>query len=225
MTHAATTAKLIALVVVAFLALGIALSLHKYGASDPAGAINRMAHAFVTFNRTVDDTSSANKTVAANTNEQSGLSQSGTFLEPTTTPRTTQSSTQSNPRPTARPTSKPVAKPTAKPTAAASKTTTSKTTAKPTATPTPRAVASKTNSTYEQVPYVTDYQNSHYVAQGPNTGAGQSITYVVQCGDTLTGIALGFYGDMSKAQAIYDANSRLIPDVNQLSCGITLRIP
>lgn len=213
MTHAATTAKLVALVVVAFLALGIALSLHKYGAADPAGAINRMAHAFVTFNRTADDTSTANKTVASNSNEQSGLSQSGTFLEPTTAPR----STSQTPRPTARPTSKPAAKPTVKPSK-----TTSSTAKKPT--PTPRTVA-KSNSTYEQVPYVTDYQNSHYVAQVPNTGGGHSITYVVQCGDTLNSIAVGFYGDAAKAQTIYDANSRLISDIDHLSCGITLRIP
>lgn len=208
MTHAATTAKLIAFVVVAFIALGIALSLHKYGASDPAGAINRMAHAFVTFKRTADDTSDANKTVASNSNEQSGLSQSGTFLQPTTAPR------QETPRPTARPTGQPAAKSTG-----------TKTAVKPTATPTPRAMVSKTNSTYEQVPYVTDYQNSHYVAQVPNTGGGHSITYVVQCGDTLNSIAVGFYGDAAKAQTIYDANSRLISDMDHLSCGITLRIP
>lgn len=221
MTHAATTAKLVALVVVAFIALGIALSLHKYGASDPAGAINRMAHAFVTFNRTTDDTSGANKTVASNSKDESGLSQSGTFLQPTTPPR----STQETPKPTARPTNKPVAKPTTAPVKSTTKTTSTKTNTKPTATPTPRAVTTKTNSTYEQVPYVTDYQNSHYVAQVPNTGGGHSVTYVVQCGDTLNSIAAGFYGDAAKAQTIYDANSRLIEDIDHLSCGITLRIP
>ena len=224
MTHAATTAKLIALIVVAIIALGIALSLHKYGASDPAGAINRMAHAFVTFKRSSDDTGAANNNVATNSADQSGLSQSGTFLQPTTTPP----ATQSTPRPTARAVARPTARPTARPqqanTSTAAKKSTSTTSAtKPT--PTVRATANRSNGTYEQVPYVTDYQNSNYVAQGPNTGAGRSVTYVVQCGDTLSSIALGFYGDMSKTQAIYDANSRLIPDMNQLSCGITLRIP
>jgi nucleoid-associated protein YgaU len=52
-----------------------------------------------------------------------------------------------------------------------------------------------------------------------------SVTYTVQHGDTLGGIADWFYGDRSRSQEIYAANRSTIRDPQQLEPGTVLRIP
>jgi nucleoid-associated protein YgaU len=52
-----------------------------------------------------------------------------------------------------------------------------------------------------------------------------SVTYTVQRGDTLRGIADWFYGDRSRAQALYAANRSTIGDPQELEPGTVLRIP
>jgi nucleoid-associated protein YgaU len=203
MNSITTTIKLIALVIVAIIALSVALSMHQLGVSNPSGAVNRLTHAFVTFHKTTD--TSGSKNVAANS---SGLAQSTAISQPTIAPKPS-----TNPKPTTAQAPKPTSA-TAK--IAATKAAATPTPTKPRATPTP--------ATHEQVPFGSDSQSATY-AQAPNTGGGHSFTYQVQCGDTLTSIATGFFGNASYAQQIYDANSRLIPDINNLACGITLRIP
>ena len=55
--------------------------------------------------------------------------------------------------------------------------------------------------------------------------SSEPITYTVQRGDTLRGIADWFYGDRSLAQEIYAANRSTISDPEQLEPGTMLRIP
>ena len=50
-------------------------------------------------------------------------------------------------------------------------------------------------------------------------------TYVVADGDTLSRIALRFYGSSSRWPDIYDANRSALPSPGALSVGQTLRIP
>lgn len=52
-----------------------------------------------------------------------------------------------------------------------------------------------------------------------------SVTYTVQPGDTLRGIAYWFYGDRSRSQALYAANRSTIRDPQELDPGTVLRIP
>jgi nucleoid-associated protein YgaU len=52
-----------------------------------------------------------------------------------------------------------------------------------------------------------------------------SVTYTVQPGDTLRGIAEWFYGDRSRSQALYAANRSTIRDPQELEPGTVLRIP
>jgi nucleoid-associated protein YgaU len=52
-----------------------------------------------------------------------------------------------------------------------------------------------------------------------------SITYTVQRGDTLRGIADWFYGDRSLAEEIFAANRSMIRDPEQLEPGTVLHIP
>ena len=55
--------------------------------------------------------------------------------------------------------------------------------------------------------------------------APASITYTVQRGDTLRGIADWFYGDRSRWLAIFAANRSAIPDPLALEEGTELLIP
>jgi nucleoid-associated protein YgaU len=52
-----------------------------------------------------------------------------------------------------------------------------------------------------------------------------SVTYTVERGDTLRGIADWFYGDRSRAQELHAANRSVIRDPNELEPGTVLRIP
>ena len=52
-----------------------------------------------------------------------------------------------------------------------------------------------------------------------------SITYTVQRGDTLRGIADWFYGDRSRSEEIFAANRSAIHDPEQLEPGTVLCIP
>jgi nucleoid-associated protein YgaU len=52
-----------------------------------------------------------------------------------------------------------------------------------------------------------------------------SVTYTVQRGDTLRGIADWFYGDRTRSQALYAANRSTIRDPQELEPGTVLRIP
>jgi nucleoid-associated protein YgaU len=57
------------------------------------------------------------------------------------------------------------------------------------------------------------------------SSSSEPITYTVQRGDTLRGIADWFYGDRSLSQEIYAANRSTISDPEQLEPGTMLRIP
>lgn len=50
-------------------------------------------------------------------------------------------------------------------------------------------------------------------------------THVVQSGETLTGIAFAYYGRASLWTRIFDANRDVLPNENNLTTGMTLRIP
>ncbi len=50
-------------------------------------------------------------------------------------------------------------------------------------------------------------------------------SYVIQRGDTLSRIAEKFYGDAGEWRRIRDANRNLITNPNQLTAGVTIRIP
>ena len=52
-----------------------------------------------------------------------------------------------------------------------------------------------------------------------------SVTYTVQRGDTLRGIAEWFYGDPGRSQALYAANRSRIRDPEELQPGTVLLIP
>jgi nucleoid-associated protein YgaU len=51
------------------------------------------------------------------------------------------------------------------------------------------------------------------------------VTYTVQRGDTLRGIADWFYGDRSRSEEIFAANRSTISDPEQLGPGTVLHIP
>lgn len=205
-----TPVKLIALCIVAVIGISVALLFHKNGTSAPAAATNQLLHSFVTFKRASNEAPLDNNRQGT---EETGLNQTTGLLNPTIGP-------------TRVPTTKPIT----------NKSATTKITPTPIKTgsratvatkPTPTVTKKSTSSpaTYEQVPYVTDYNNTYYAPQAPQTGAGRSMTYVVQCGDTLGAIAQAFYGDSSRAQAIYDANARILGDINNIACDVEIRIP
>jgi nucleoid-associated protein YgaU len=52
-----------------------------------------------------------------------------------------------------------------------------------------------------------------------------TVTYTVQRGDTLRGIADWFYGDRSRSQEIFAANRSAISDPEKLEEGTVLLIP
>ncbi len=211
-----TPVKLTALCMISVIAISVALLFHKNGTNSPAAATNQLLHAFATFQRTSDTESAAapNRTDEKAAND-SGLSQTSGLLNPTVGP-------------TRVPTTKPitnksvVTRTTPTPTQNAKKG--AVVAKKPTPTLTKKQSATKP-ATYEQVPYVTDSNNTSFGAQPPQTGAGRSMTYVVQCGDTLGSIAYAFYADASKAQTIYDANARILGDINNIACDVEIRIP
>ena len=50
-------------------------------------------------------------------------------------------------------------------------------------------------------------------------------TYTVQPGDTLSSIAVMFYGDATEWRAIFEANRDRITSAESLQVGVSLRIP
>ena len=50
-------------------------------------------------------------------------------------------------------------------------------------------------------------------------------TYAVAAGDSLSKIALKFYGNASRWPEIYEANHALLAKQHSLSIGMVLRIP
>jgi nucleoid-associated protein YgaU len=62
----------------------------------------------------------------------------------------------------------------------------------------------------------------------PQKSAGAEpawITYTVQRGDTLRGIAEWFYGDRDRWGLIYAANRAVVPQPERLDAGVVLMIP
>jgi len=73
------------------------------------------------------------------------------------------------------------------------------------------------------------YRASQQQAQSPReqrqTESSDSVSYTVQPGDTLSGIAEWFYGDRSRRRDIYAANRSTISDPQSLEAGAVLTIP
>ena len=73
------------------------------------------------------------------------------------------------------------------------------------------------------------YRASQQQPQSPResrqTESSGSVSYTVQPGDTLSGIAEWFYGDRSRKRDIYAANRSTITDPQSLEAGMVLRIP
>ena len=73
------------------------------------------------------------------------------------------------------------------------------------------------------------YHAAQQQAQAPQEPAprqpGGSVSYTVQQGDTLSGIAEWFYGDRSGRRDIYAANRSTIRDPQSLEAGTVLKIP
>jgi nucleoid-associated protein YgaU len=63
------------------------------------------------------------------------------------------------------------------------------------------------------------------VAQGSPAAAANTAVHVVQSGETLGQIALRYYGDANRWQAIYDANRGQLPSPNALAVDMRLTIP
>ncbi len=63
------------------------------------------------------------------------------------------------------------------------------------------------------------------VAQTSAAPATDTAVHVVQSGETLGSIALRYYGDANRWQAIYDANRSQLPSPNALAVGMRLTIP
>ena len=61
--------------------------------------------------------------------------------------------------------------------------------------------------------------------QPRQTEPSGSVSYTVQPGDTLSGIAEWFYGDRSRRRDIYAANRSTISDPQSLEAGTVLKIP
>ena len=55
--------------------------------------------------------------------------------------------------------------------------------------------------------------------------AGTGGTYVVQPGDSLLSIARALYGNSDAYQQIFDANRDLLPSIDAIQTGQTLRLP
>lgn len=60
-------------------------------------------------------------------------------------------------------------------------------------------------------------------ARRPNQGIGR--THIVRRGDTLSSIALEYYGASSGWRFLYEANKTIVPNPNQLSVGTELTVP
>jgi hypothetical protein len=62
---------------------------------------------------------------------------------------------------------------------------------------------------------------------GAAAGGGQrdTQTYVVQSGDTLSGISKRFYGDANQYMRIFEANRDKLKDPNRIQVGQELKIP
>lgn len=56
-------------------------------------------------------------------------------------------------------------------------------------------------------------------------GGGESQSYTIKAGDTLSKISQHFYGDAAKHMDIYYANRDKIDDPDQLKVGDELTIP
>ncbi len=63
------------------------------------------------------------------------------------------------------------------------------------------------------------------VTHSSPSSSASSVTYKVQKGDTLTGIAHKHYNKASQWKRIYNANSNVIGNPNKLKPGMVLQIP
>ena len=61
--------------------------------------------------------------------------------------------------------------------------------------------------------------------QPARTAAAAGSTHTVQAGDSLSVIALRYYGDSTRWKAIYEANRSLMKSPDDLGIGVELRIP
>jgi nucleoid-associated protein YgaU len=82
-----------------------------------------------------------------------------------------------------------------------------------------RASQQQTQAPQEQAP------PARQTPSMPQREASGSVSYTVQPGDTLSGIAEWFYGDRSRRRDIYTANRSTISDPQSLEAGTVLSIP
>ena len=73
--------------------------------------------------------------------------------------------------------------------------------------------------------YRASQQQAQTRQEPRQTEPSGSVSYTVQPGDTLSGIAEWFYGDRSRRRDIYAANRSTIRDPQSLEAGTVLRIP
>jgi len=57
------------------------------------------------------------------------------------------------------------------------------------------------------------------------TGDESTKLYTLKPGDTLSGLAKAFYGDFRWWPTLLDANRAAIPDPDQVSSGLTIKVP
>ncbi len=62
-------------------------------------------------------------------------------------------------------------------------------------------------------------------APAPEPEAPSETIYVVQSGDTLSGIALKYYGEAHKYMKIFDANREILDNPDLIKPGQELKIP
>ena len=87
-------------------------------------------------------------------------------------------------------------------------------------------VQSSVESTEQIKPDFSDVQSSiSSTEQVESATAGETQSYTVQKGDTLSHIAKQFYGKAGKWNAIFEANRDQLDDPDRIQPGQVLRIP
>lgn len=68
-------------------------------------------------------------------------------------------------------------------------------------------------------------QRTEKLAQAPKTSSSASTEYTVKAGDTLSHLALEYYGNARKWRQIYEANKETMPNPNYIYIGQKIVVP